>query len=216
MTRRASRVSESHVTTESFGPIQIQRRTGLEPLRKEGQTLGPTLLEFWQWSNSDLVSNTCRSVFAEYLVALDLGLAETYRAPWCPYDFRTPTGIKVEVKSAAYLQRWRQPKLSAIVFDVPRTRAEDPETAQFASESQRQADVYIFALLVHQDKSTLDPLDVAQWTFFVLPTRVLDRELGDKRSLPLARLRAFGAREVPFAGIAAATEEAGGAAEGAR
>jgi hypothetical protein len=190
--------------------ISVHRRTGTEHLHRAGEPLGATLLHFWQWSASDLVSNTCRSVVAESIVALDLGLADSVRAPWFPFDFETRSGIKVEVKAAAYLQRWKQRSLSVISFDVPRTRAEDPETAEFASERKRQADVYVFALLAHTDKTTLDPLDVAQWTFFVLPTAVIDRELGEKRCLALARLRALGAREVVFSGIAAAVGEAFG------
>lgn len=196
------------MTDKLLGAITVQRCTGSEPLHRNGEPLGPTLIDFWRWSTSDLVSNTCRSVLAEYLVALDLGLAYTFRAPWFPFDFETRAGIKVEVKAAAYLQRWQQWRLSAISFDVPRTRAEDPVTAQFATERRRQADVYVFALLAHDDKATLDPLDVAQWIFFVLPTKILDRELGDKRSLTLARLKAMGSREVLFGEIAAAIDAA--------
>jgi hypothetical protein len=55
------------------------------------------------------VTGQCRSVVAEYIVALDLGLADSVRAPWFPFDFETRSGIKVEVKAAAYLQcqKWR-------------------------------------------------------------------------------------------------------------
>ena len=46
---------------------------------------------------------------------------------------------------------------------------------------RRQAEVYVFALLAHQHGATLDPLDVAQWEFFVVPTVTLDRR---ERSQP--------------------------------
>ncbi|MEC4572858.1 hypothetical protein [Streptomyces virginiae] len=47
------------------------------------------------------------------------------------------------------------------------TGATDPERL-------RRSDVYVFCLLEHLDKPTLDPLDLSQWAFHVLPTRVLD------------------------------------------
>lgn len=35
--------------------------------------------------------------------------------------------------------------------------------------------LYVFTLLAHRDEATLNPLDVAQWEFFVLPTTALER-----------------------------------------
>jgi hypothetical protein len=63
--------------------------------------------------------------------------------------------MKVEVKSAAYIQTWYQSSLSKISFRTPKTRAYDPNNNQLDVEARRQADVYIFAVLAHQDKSTI-------------------------------------------------------------
>ncbi len=54
-------------------------------------------------------------------------------------------------------------------------------------EFRRQAQVYVFALLAHKDKSTIDPLNVNQWCFFTLPAKVLD---GRKRSQHSITLKA--------------------------
>ncbi len=48
------------------------RRTGDESIHEAGRSLGVSLLSFWQWSSSDLVSNATRGVLAEYLVATAL------------------------------------------------------------------------------------------------------------------------------------------------
>ncbi len=85
-----------------------ERKTGDEPLHIDGQPLAANVLSFWQWSASDLISNTMRGRLAEYLVACALGVADGVRVEWDAYDLRTPSGIKVEVKSAAYVQSWRQ------------------------------------------------------------------------------------------------------------
>ncbi len=107
------------------------RRNGAEPLVAADREVG-YLLEFWQWCDSDLLSNSLRGRFAEYLVALDLGVADGVRQEWQPYDLSTRSGIKVEVKSASYIQSWKQRRDSTIVFDVRPTLAWDPDTALFA------------------------------------------------------------------------------------
>lgn len=159
-----------------FGRLQAPRCTGAESFHGDGRPFGFDLADFWAWSVSDLVSNATRGVLAEYLVARALGLSTSgVRSEWAAYDLETASGIKIEVKSAAYLQAWHQRQLSTIIFSTAATRAWDPETDIYAVEVIRQADVYVFALLAHSEKATLDPLNVAQWQFFVLPTAVLTR-----------------------------------------
>ena len=78
--------------------------------------LDATVSEFWRWAFSDLRENITRGVLAEFLVARALGERRPIRSAWDDYDVETPTGTKVEVKSAAYLQSWPQRKLSRITF----------------------------------------------------------------------------------------------------
>ncbi len=80
---------------------------------------------------------------------------------WAAYDLRTPSGIKVEVESAAYLQSWHQTKPSVITFRTLKTRVWDPNTNPLEASARRQAEVYVFAVLAHREKSTLNPLDAS-------------------------------------------------------
>jgi len=48
--------------------------------------------------------------------------------------------------------------------------------------------VYVFALLAHKEKETVDPLDVDQWQFFVLSTSVLDHEFGNQTMVGISTL----------------------------
>jgi hypothetical protein len=57
---------------------------------------------------------------------------------------------------------------SRVSFDVRVTYAYDGDTNKFDSARRRQADVYVFALLKHEEKMTLDPLDLTQWEFMCL------------------------------------------------
>jgi hypothetical protein len=172
-----------------LGILPSPRRTGSERFHSQNAVLPFTLLDFWQWSVSDLVSNATRDRLAEYLVAKALGISTAdVRDEWAAYDLITPSGIRVEVKSAAYLQAWHQKKLSAITFSTRSTRAWDAETGKLSEVSARQADVYVFALLAHRNKATLDPLDVAQWLFYALPTAVLNARSGSQNTIGLKRL----------------------------
>jgi hypothetical protein len=193
---------------EAFPRIRATRRTGTEAFHQAGRPLGIHLLDFWQWASSDLVSNALRGVLAEYLVACALGVAEGARSEWDACDLVTPDGVLVEVKSSAYLQSWHQGSLSRPSFSMPETHAWDPETNRFAKEKRRQAQVYVFALQTHQVQATLDPLDVAQWEFYVLPAKVLDTRSIGRKSFGLAALEKLEPKKVKYAGLRAAIEAA--------
>lgn len=156
-----------------------------------------TVASFWSWAFSDLVSNTLRGVFAEWLVARALGLDVHLREEWTAHDL-TFEGLAIEVKSSAYLQTWAQAKLSRPGFDVRPTHAWSAESG-FGATCRRQADVYVFALLDERDPSRLDPLDVAQWRFFVLLTSVLDARVGQQKKVGLPALLRLGPTEATFA-----------------
>ena len=176
----------------TLGRIKVTRKCGEEKLKSGGQDIGCSLLDFWQWSVSDLVSNATRGRLAEFIVAKALGILvnTTVRDEWAAYDLVGPGGAKVEVKSAAFLQSWHQDHPSSIRFVVPKTRAWDPSTNVLSAESKRQADVYVFAVLKErEDKDKLDPLDVDQWDFYVLPTATLDARTGSQHSITLKSLR---------------------------
>lgn len=205
---------ESESSPTSLGALPRERRNGSEAFQHAGTELRFNLLSFWQWSASDLVSNTMRGVLAEYLVAQALAAAQGIREEWASYDLRTPEGITVEVKSAAYIQSWHQERLSRISFLCPKTRAWDPHTGAYEAEPRRQAQVYVFALLAHQNQATLDPLNVDQWEFYVVPTAVLDARERSQHSITLPSLKALHGDPLGFAGIAEAVARAAG--EGAR
>ena len=148
-----------------------------------------------------------RGALAEYIVACDLGIANSTRPGWNAYDLITPDGIKVEVKSAAYLQSWKQSAPSKICFDIRPTYGWDAATNTSGTERKRQADVYVFCLLFHTDKSTLDPLDLSQWEFYALPTRVLNNKMLTQRNISLAALLRLRPIKVEYGSIGITIKE---------
>jgi hypothetical protein len=176
--------------TDNLFRIRPNRLNGLEQFKSDGRLLDFEVMDFWRWSTSDLVSNATRGRLAEYIVARTLGVDTSgVRDEWAAYDLDTPEGIKVEVKSSAYLQSWAQRQPSSVLFSVRKARAWDPESNLQAPIPTRMADVYVFALLAHLDKSTLDPLNIDQWEFYVLPTKILNERNRSQHSITVASLR---------------------------
>ncbi|MFE4337328.1 hypothetical protein ACFRQM_51035 [Streptomyces sp. NPDC056831] len=181
-------------------PLVISRRSGGEPIQANGERVAK-LADFWSWACSDLAGNTMRGVLAEYLVATALGAATGTRTAWDTVDIRTPEKWRIEVKSAAYLQSWAQPKPSRVSFGIAPASGWDAHTGTSSAEVLRRSDVYVFCLLHHQDKQTLNLLDLDQWTFYVLSTQVLDEHCPTQKSLSLSSLERLGPLRTDFAGL---------------
>ena len=155
------------------------QKAGDEAFRGQSKYGEFTVLDYWRWANSDLLDNAARGVLAEFLVAHALEQTIEPRREWGAFDVRTESGIKVEVKSAAYAQSWPQEFPSKITFNIaPRRDAWNPEANEWKSfeEPARTADVYVFCLLGQPDDPDPDPMDLDQWEFYVLATATLDRE----------------------------------------
>ena len=189
-----------------FPRLSPTRKTGKEPFRSGQADLNFKVIDFWQWTASDLVSNSTRGVLAEFLVAQALGLATGVRNEWAAFDLLTASGNKIEVKSAAYVQSWGQKKLSEIVFSTRPSLAWDADTGELAKESKRQADIYVFALLSHRDKQTINPLEVDQWEFYVVPTSALDAYSRNQHSITLKSLQQLCPVPVKFSELRSAIE----------
>ena len=106
--------------------ITLSRKTGEELFRIDHLELNAKLGEFWQWSCSNLLGNSLRGHLAEYIVGLALGCIGKVRQEWDAVDLQWEReegcAIRIEVKSAAYLQSWKQEKDSVITFDIAQKR----------------------------------------------------------------------------------------------
>jgi len=170
--------------------LKATRKNGTETFRYNDQVIQKAaLIDFWRWCCSDLMSNATRGILAEFIVAMAIDRHRSVRSEWDVYDLDTREGIKIEVKSSAYVQSWRQKDFSRIVYNIGSTRAWNSQTSRLDKASKRQADVYVFALLKHLDLETIDPLNLNQWTFFVVSRRTLDKLLPDAKTISLKKLR---------------------------
>lgn len=165
----------------------------------------PTRLDaqpFWTWAFSDFLSNALRGVLAEYIVSLAADCTHHPRTEWDAFDLLTKDGLKIEVKSAAYLQSWQQRQPSTIRFDIGLKRGWDARTNLHAAAAGRAADVYVFCVFAEQDRAIADPLELTQWFFLVCPTHQLNSTFPNQKSVGLATLERLGLRRLSFAELA--------------
>lgn len=158
---------------------------------------GETLGDFWAWGYSNILTNNLRGVFAEFLVATALGETRGTRTEWDAFDvlYRSAGvdgGAKIEVKSSAYLQSWEQEKPSAISWGLGERYAFDPKTNDWTPEKARHADLYVFCVYTErEDRDPAKVLDLGRWEFYVVPTGVIDEELGNQKTVGLGRIKAL-------------------------
>lgn len=88
------------------------------------------------------------------------------------------------------------------------SRRWDPDRGTYADGRQRNADVFVFALLSETDRARIDPLDVAQWQFYVLSRRTIESRAGNAQTLSLKRLTQLGAEISDFPSLRAVVERA--------
>ncbi|MFK7949322.1 MAG: hypothetical protein AB8G11_17150 [Saprospiraceae bacterium] len=164
--------------------IEVETKSGKEFFNYCNDDLDFQLLDFWKWNQSNLLENRTRGILAEFIVMKALNILSKNRIEWDFFDLRTNSGKAIEVKSAAYIQSWEQRKLSTIQFGIHKTKS-DASNPLYDGKEQRWADYYIFCLLVEKNQNKINPMDLTQWKFYVLETKVLDEKVGNQKTIGL-------------------------------
>ncbi len=168
-----------------FPAINAQKLTAMKKICS-----GVRVVDYWAWAHSDLVDNIERGIFAEFLVHTAVHGTNSVRSSWKRSNIISPEGISIKVKSSGYIQSWGHDELSPIIFSI-----------ESSDESTRQSNVYVFCIHKHTEQESLNVLDLEQWTFFVLPTAVLNTKAPAQKTITLNRLKSLGAVETDFYGL---------------
>lgn len=181
-------------------PDPPRRLTGDEVFRG----VDANVRDFWAYAMSDLLMNNVRGYLAEFLVSKAVG-ASGARVEWDAFDVLTPEGVRVEVKSAGYLQAWAQRRLSRISFGSMKGRTWTPEDGE-SPTATLNADVYVFAIQTATRHEDYSALDVSQWEFYVVPRQAI--EVTGYASIGMPTLRALTDGPVPYDRLAREIEVA--------
>ncbi|MBZ9628121.1 hypothetical protein LB450_08425 [Psychroflexus sp. CAK1W] len=171
----------------NLSEIIVEKKTGNEAFKHNNQQLDFNLSDFWSWNQSDLVENRTRGILAEFIVKKALQIESEGRVEWDNFDLITNTGKKIEIKSAAYIQTWEQKKFSNITFGIAETIGAK-DSPSFDGLKRRWTDFYVFCLLKHREQNTINPMDLNQWTFYVLETKTLENQLPQQKTIRLNSL----------------------------
>jgi hypothetical protein len=164
-------------------PIPTKYSRGDNPFTIGEIQSGYKLLDFWSWAFSDVLTNTTRGMLAEFIIAMALGIdLKKPRDGWAKFDL-TYRNHGIEVKSAAYHQKWYQRGLSTISFNVSKRKGWDGNTNKLDTISKRQADIYVLSLLAEKDRDKVNPLNLDQWQFWVIVTSFFDNRARSQHSI---------------------------------
>ncbi|WP_063767450.1 hypothetical protein [Streptomyces sp. NRRL S-1868] len=165
---------------------------------------GVNVADFWRFALADLKTNNARGYLAEFLVHQAIG-STAHRVEWDSHDAETEDGLRIEVKTSAYLQAWEQPELSRITFNGLRSKRWNPRTG-YAEKETYNADIYVFCHQTARTHEAYDPLDLTQWDFYVLPRDVLIAR--NQQSMSLSTVRKLAGLPISYTDLATAISAA--------
>lgn len=199
--RRVSGMAFSNVPMPAVIP---GKRSPSQPFLLRGSPQDFTVSDFWSTAYSDLLSNMNRGTLAEFLVLHALSLSGKVMNDFDEVDARLPSGLKLEVKSSAYLQRWRQSKPSTIRFSIEKKKRFDYTLNDWAPEPPaRHADIYCFALYCCAKKGEADPMVLDDWRFYCVSTALINELKAEAKTIGLAELhRLFRPKECGYEDLA--------------
>ena len=193
--------------------------TGEERIIIHGEKSDFSVLKFWQYAMSDIITNTNRGTFAEFVVrsAMEYGgfvYPKHDKSGWEPFDLYGPIipslgrEAHIEVKSAAIVQRWTpdsaepilEYKPSNVKFSIaPAVMPTETGDYPHGAEKHRNNDLYVFCFYTASRK-TDNILDMKYWKFYVCPTTMLKEPMisDTQKTISLAKLNKLGIEPCSF------------------
>ena len=182
--------------------------TGNEKFIFKDKDLGKTMLNFWSWAYSDLNRNVNRGAFAEFVVREAMNTQcrnapprTDFRVSMDAYDLLSPDGIRVEVKSSAYIQAWESEHPARISFRIAPAKSLD-SSGNYSADSQycRHSDVYVFCVWTAMSREQ-NILDLSLWDFYVIATKTLDQKVPNQKTITFQSLLSLQPRKVDYFGL---------------
>lgn len=160
--------------------------SGKEDFTLKGDKTGFNVLDFWRFQFSNLSDMQGR--VGEFIVAMALGKnTPDNNNGWTLWDIDY-RGYRIEVKTTAYYQPWRQDGTwsEQRSFGITKSHCKEGDPT---SELKRMNDIYVFVLNKGKNKQEADPLQLEHWEFYVIPTSVINKECGDNKSISLSKVK---------------------------
>lgn len=155
---------------------------GNERFILHGKELDLKICDFWSFQFSNLIDNL--GYVAEFLVAKALGKDFPDNCDgWTPYDIYY-NRTRIEVKATSYYQSWKKENEVSEKRNFSIRKTNNSETNEIA----RQNDIYVFCVDEGRDVLSANPLNLDNWTFYVVPTSVINEKCGDQKTISLQKI----------------------------
>ena len=163
---------------------KLELLDGNEVFSLHGRELGIKVIDYWRFQYSNLIDNL--GYLAEFLVAKALYKDEPDNCiGWTLYDLNYREK-RIEVKSTSYYQTWKKDHkiTEQRNFSIKKTYVDFGNS----NVKERQNDIYVFCVDEGRDKRSSNPLYLENWTFYVVPTKVINELCKEQDSITLSRL----------------------------
>jgi hypothetical protein len=159
--------------------------SGNENFTINGLDAGFNVLDFWRFQFSNLPDMQGR--VGEYIVAKALfKTSPDNNNGWALWDINY-RGKRIEVKTTAYFQPWREKDTWSEHRSFGITMSIDPND----KSKKRMNDIYVFVLNKGKNKIDADPLKLEHWVFYVIPTSVINNKCGSNKSITLRKVQSL-------------------------
>ena len=157
--------------------------------------LGFSLVDFWRFKYSNIYD--IQGAIAEFIVAKALGLNTASNTEyWTLWDINY-CGLRIEVKETSYYHPWNKDGKvsSARSFGITKANSRYAESATGELKEgeenfyERQNDIYVFCLNTGNTREESNPLNLDNWLFYVIPTKIINEKCGDHKTISLNRVK---------------------------
>ena len=162
---------------------KLELLNGNEMFSLHGRKLGIKVIDYWRFQYSNLIDNL--GYLAEFLVAKALYKDKPDNCiGWTPYDLNYREK-RIEVKATSYYQTWKEGHeiTEQRNFSIRKTIVDKESKVK-----ERQNDIYVFCVDEGWDKRSSNPLYLENWTFYVVPTSIINDLCDNQDSITLSRL----------------------------
>lgn len=162
--------------------------TGNEKFTYRNKNLGFTLLDYWKTKFGNIYN--MQDYIAEFIVEKALGMDKSHNSDmWTLYDIFY-RGKRVEVKETGYYHPWNENgKISKVrTFGITKANSKH-ENPDEPNRYERQNDVYVFCLNTGNTKEDSNPMDLRNWEFYIVPTKIIDKECMNNKTISLGKVK---------------------------
>lgn len=146
------------------------------------------ILDLWESKYSNIFN--MQDVIAEFLVEKALGIDKAQNTDyWTLYDILY-RGCRIEIKQTGYYHPWNENGEISNIRRFGITMANSNyEFEDMENKIERQNDIYIFCLNTGETKENSNPMNIANWEFYIVPTKIINNICGDNKTIGLNKVR---------------------------